>query len=151
MSSFKRALAALRPGGTISVAQLAGDFVLPRSKKKKLAFIAGGIGVTPFRSMVGEMLTTGSARDAVLLYANKDLEDVAYRDFFDHATSAIGLKTVYTNSIDAVMITQEIPDYRERMFFISGPRGMVVSFTQALKSLGVSSSHIKTDYFPGFA
>lgn len=151
MSSFKRSLAALRPGDTISAAQLAGDFVLPRSKKRKLAFIAGGIGVTPFRSMVGEMVTTKSARDAVLLYANKDQNDIAYRDFFDTAAATARLKTVYTSSIDATLITQEIPDYRERLFYISGPRGMVLSFTAVLASLGVSSKSIKIDYFPGFA
>ncbi|MGH7239519.1 MAG: RnfABCDGE type electron transport complex subunit D, partial [Candidatus Saccharimonadales bacterium] len=50
-SSYKKTLDALKPGDTIVAAQPAGDFVLPRSRSQKLAFLAGGIGVTPFRSM----------------------------------------------------------------------------------------------------
>jgi len=56
-----------------------------------------------------------------------------------------------TGRLDKEAIVREVPDYRQRMFYISGPRGMIVAFEDALKSLGVPSGHIKTDFFPGFA
>lgn len=163
-SSFKRALDLMKVNDTISVSHLAGDFVLPKNAGKKLAFIAGGIGVTPFRSMVQHMVDTKDTRPATLLYSNKTAAEIAYRDTFDKAAQAIGLKTVYalTNEpapapgtyaglIDAALIKREIPDYLERTFYISGPHGMVEAFKKTLHEMGVSRFSIKTDYFPGFA
>lgn len=163
-STFKRALKELKPGDMISASQLAGDFVLPKDQKKKLVFIAGGIGVTPFRSMVQYMVDTKDARSAVLLYSNKTANEIAYKDVFERAGQEIGLQTLYalTNEpapilgtysgfIDAELIAKGIPDYKERTFYISGPHGMVTAFEKTLQEMGISRFNIKTDYFPGFA
>lgn len=165
-SSFKEALFSLQKGEVIAASQLAGDFTLPKDRAQKLAFIAGGIGVTPFRSMVKYMMDKGDKRSAVLLYSNRREQDIAYKDVFDEAEKKIGLKTIYAlteqlsdNSdwlgamglIDAETIKKEVPDYYDRIFYISGPRAMVVSFESTLKSIGIPANQIKTDFFPGFA
>jgi len=163
-STFKRALWAMKENGTLSASHVAGDFVLPTDKKKKLVFIAGGIGVTPFRSMAQYLVDTKDARPVTLLYSNKVASEIAYKEVFDTAAQAIGMKTIYalTNEptpvpgtyngfIDAALIAREIPDYRERIFYISGPHGMVEAFKTTLHDMGVSRFHIKSDYFPGFA
>ncbi len=163
-STFKRALGAMKVGNTISAAHLAGGFVLPKNKEKKLVFIAGGIGVTPFRSMVHHLLDTKEPRPITVFYANKTVSDVAYKDIFDRAQTELGIKTIYALSdekttvpgmlngpIDAALIAREVPDYRDRTFYISGPRGMVEAFKRTLVSMGVSRFKIKTDFFPGFA
>ena len=142
---------------------VAGDFTLPRNEKRKLAFIAGGVGVTPFVSMARHLSATGNARDAVLLYSNRMAEDIAYKEVFARA-SREGLRTVYAltgkgplplgahaGAIDAELIQQEIPDYRERLFYISGPPRMVDAMRRTLRSLGISRFSIKTDYFSGLA
>ena len=49
------------------------------------------------------------------------------------------------------MILKYVPDYADRMFYISGPHGMVTAFETMLTGMGVKSSHIKSDFFPGFA
>jgi len=162
-SSFKRALATMRIHDTVSASHIAGDFVLPK-KKEKLVFIAGGIGVTPFRSMVQYLIDTNDTRPITLLYSNKTASEIAYKDIFDNAARLIGMKTVYalTNEpspvagtyagmIDSALIAREIPDYLERTFYISGPHGMVEAFKKTLHDMGVSRLKIKTDYFPGFA
>ncbi|MFZ2500976.1 MAG: FAD-dependent oxidoreductase, partial [Minisyncoccia bacterium] len=163
-STFKRALWAMQKGDTLSVSHPAGDFVLPRNKNEKLAFIAGGIGITPFKSMVQYLVDTKDSRAVTLLYSNKTASEIAYKDAFDAASQTIGMKTVYalTNEptpvpgtysgfIDAALIAREIPDYRERTFYLSGPHGMVEAFKKTLHSMGVSDFSIKADYFPGFA
>jgi len=163
-SSFKRALWHMPLHAVLSASHIAGDFVLPRDAKKKLVFIAGGIGVTPFRSMVQYLIDTKDARSVVLLYSNKTAAEIAYKDVFDRAAQEIGMKTVYAITdesssfpgahhgfIDAALIAREIPDYTERQFYISGPHGMVEAFKKTLHAMGVSRLHIKTDYFPGFA
>ena len=150
-SSFKIALGMLKIGDTISASQVAGDFVLPRSPHKKLAFFAGGIGVTPFRAHAQYIIDTQEKRDVVLLYASKP-EDIVYKEVFDRAQSAFGMKTSYVSGIiDAALIHKEIPDYAERTFYISGPPAMVDANKKTLRSLGVSRFNIVTDYFPGLA
>jgi ferredoxin-NADP reductase/Na+-translocating ferredoxin:NAD+ oxidoreductase RnfD subunit len=164
LSTFKKGLLALPRGATASVAQLAGDFILPKDRRRKVAFIAGGIGITPFRSMIGSLLGAKEKRDAVLLYSNRTVEDVAYYEFFERARTELGMKTIYALTddtrtfpsayngfIDAALIAREIPDYQERTFYLSGPRSMVLAFKRTLRELGVPARHVKTDYFPGFA
>lgn len=163
-SAFKRTLAALQPGDVVYASHIAGHFTLPRNPQTKLAFIAGGIGVTPFRSMVEELVRRGEPRDLTMLYGNNRLSDIAYAELFQEAAKKIGMHTVYAVAepeeegydvhqgfIDEALIRREIPDWQERMFFISGPRVMVVRFERALRDLGVPRNRIKTDFFPGFA
>jgi len=53
--------------------------------------------------------------------------------------------------IDATLIKKEVPDYLNKVFYISGPHGMVDAFEKTLKDMGVPNSKIKIDFFPGFA
>ncbi|MDE2588289.1 MAG: oxidoreductase, partial [Patescibacteria group bacterium] len=55
-----------------------------------------------------------------------------------------------TGRITKDLIAKKIPDYKERFFYLSGPHAMIVEFEQTLKKMGVTSSHIKKDFFPGF-
>ncbi len=161
-SAFKRALGAMEPGDTIHAAQVAGSFTLPSSRKKKLVFVAGGIGITPFRSMLQYLIDNGEARPITVLYGNERSEDIAYRDVLDAARRRLGIETYYAVArdaergqypgyIDARLIRHAVPDYRERTFYISGPQPMVVALRKVLRSMGVRRSRIKVDFFPGFA
>lgn len=165
-SSFKSALSAMHVGDSIVASQLSGDFVLPRRKDVKLAFIAGGIGVTPFRSMIKDLTDRNERRDIVMLYANNTPADVAYSEVFEAARRKLGIRTIYVVAdpaygtidqnrrkglIDARMIKEVIPDYLDRHFYLSGPHAMVVAFDTILRQMGVHASKIKKDFFPGFA
>ncbi len=164
-STFKQTLLKMKKGDRILASQLAGDFVLPRNKNQKLVFIAGGIGITPYRSMIKNLLDTNEARSIVLFYSNRALSEIAYKDVFDQAEQKFGMKTIYTLTdanacpvdwkgcrgyIDANMIAQEVPDYKERTFYISGSNAMVVTFKKTLKEMGVARHNIRVDFFPGF-
>jgi ferredoxin-NADP reductase/Na+-translocating ferredoxin:NAD+ oxidoreductase RnfD subunit len=165
-SSFKENLLLAKAGTPVVAAQLAGDFYLPRNKKKKLVFFAGGIGVTPFRSMIKYLIDKGEKRDIVIFYGNKSFEDIAYQDIFDEAASKLGIKVIYALSdlqgttddwqgirgrITKEAIEQNVPDYKERLFYLSGPHAMVEAYQNVLEELGVKKSRIKVDFFPGFA
>jgi len=166
-SSFKNRLLALPIGTDIVAAQRSGDFILPNKKEQSLVFIAGGIGITPFRSMIQYLLDKHEKREIILLYSNKKVSDIAYKNIFDKAQTELGIKTIYVITdknntppsgesirngfIDAQFIQKEVPDYLNKLFFISGPHGMVNAFENALKSIGVSKKNIKIDFFPGFA
>ena len=167
-STFKKKMLDLKAGDTIMGGQLAGDFTLPKNKKEKLVFVAGGIGITPFRSMIKYLSDRGEKRDTILLYSNRTIAEIAYREVFDEAEGTIGLKTIYAitgenqnipassddyheGRIDEALIRNAIPDFRERTFYISGTRGMVITTTDLLKKIHVPDRQIKTDFFPGFA
>ncbi|OGC88462.1 hypothetical protein A2419_01830 [Candidatus Adlerbacteria bacterium RIFOXYC1_FULL_48_26] len=149
-STFKKALLAMKPGQEITVGQLAGEFTLPKNPQQKVAFIAGGIGVTPFRSMIQYMVDTNQNRDAILLYSTKSENELAYKDVFAEAGAKIGLKTYYDDRITTEELIREVPDYKDRLFYLSGPHGMVVAFEKTLRELGVHRRNIKIDFFPGF-
>lgn len=150
-SSFKKALLSLDKSPVIA-SQLAGNFTLPSDHNGKYVFIAGGIGITPFRSMIKYLTDTQIKMDVVLLYVNKTNSEAVYRDVFDKAN----IKTIYyetdiSGHFDKTSFPKLIPDYRERSFYISGPHGLVSGTTDLLKTMGIKSDHLKTDYFPGFA
>lgn len=151
-STFKQTLRQMNEGDEIVASKVAGDFVLPADPQRQLAFIAGGIGITPYRSMIKYLLDTNQSRDIVLLYGARRQEDVMFRDLFDRARQAFGLRPVYVLSqpIDEAIIRREVPDWRERLWYVSGPEPMVQSLSQALIALGVPRAQIKRDYFPGY-
>ncbi len=164
-STYKKALLELSATTPIVAAQRAGDFVLPKDPKQKIVFIAGGIGITPYRSMIKYLVDTQQPRDIVLFYANKTVKDIVYQDTFQEAYERLGIRTIYTltdatalpagwrgktGRIDGAMITSEVPDFHERLFYLSGPYAMVHGFEETLLRLGVSKKMIKKDFFPGF-
>ena len=101
--------------------------------------------------MIKYLIDSNQGRDIVLFYANKTANDIVYKDIFDKAQKRFGLKTIYLlDRLNSEMIKQEVPDYSSRIFYLSGPHGMVEGYKQVLKQMGVGSSRIVTDYFPGY-
>lgn len=161
-SAFKQALSTMKPGSKIHASQLAGDFTLPSDPETKIAFLAGGIGITPFRSMLQYLVDSKERRPIVILYGAETQHDIAYRDVLGTARRELGIRTVlavgegaergqYPGYIDARLVRLAIPDYMERTFYISGPHAMVKALRETLLGMGVRRSKIKVDYFPGFA
>jgi ferredoxin-NADP reductase len=149
-SAFKQKLGQLKPGDVILASDLSGSFSLPKDTSKKLAFLAGGVGITPFRSMVKYMVDSGQKRDAALLYSASSPAEFSFQNLFK-AGSQTGLKTIYaTGQIDSQKLKTLLPDYAQRNFYVSGPYGYVQAMETALLKLGVNTSKITTDYFPGY-
>ncbi len=165
-SAFKAHLAAIERGSVISANNLAGDFLLPIDEKVKLVFIAGGIGITPFRSMLKYLVDKRQSRNITLFYAVSDPKQIVYKDVLNEAKE-YGLKVVYVLSppkgeeapkswngelgyIDADMIRKHVLDFEKRQFYISGPDGMVKASKATLRAMGIPRDQIKTDYFAGY-
>ncbi len=153
-STFKLALKNLEIGDKVTAANLEGDFALPKDAKEKLCFIAGGIGITPFRSMIKYLLDKNEERDIILLYSVKTLDEVVFKDLFDKAKE-IGVEPIYISTdsegyVDEAMIKDKVKDWKERTFFVSGPEPMVETFEKMLRKMGLPGRQIKTDFFPGY-
>ncbi|MBI4201727.1 MAG: FAD-dependent oxidoreductase [Chloroflexi bacterium] len=162
-SSFKRALAALPEGSPVTATRLAGDFVLPKDLTRPLVFIGGGVGVAPFRSMAQHIVDKGIRCDIVLLYSCRKVEDVLFADTFAKA-GCLGLRSVYlltdreaapagwkgrAGRVTAEVIKEEAPDFKDRLFFLSGSQAMVQNMERVVRSLGVPRSRVRRDYFDG--
>ncbi|GCF08013.1 RnfABCDGE type electron transport complex subunit D [Dictyobacter arantiisoli] len=163
-SSFKMALSKMDARTIMVAAQIAGDFTLPSDPTQKLVFIAGGIGITPFRSMLKYLLDSHQKRDIVLVYVNRTVDEIVYRDVLGTAQDKLGVKIFYTltdpgalpvgwngfvGRIDGHMLQQAIPDYHERTYYLSGPPTMVRGYERTLKEMGIKQEQVKKDFFPG--
>ena len=143
-----------------------GKFILDPAHAKH-AFLAGGIGITPMRSMWKDAFDRKLAVDLSLLYSNRSPEDIIFRDDLEAmAAGGKGYKVVFSldtvlrcptnwkgrcGYIDAPMIRQEIPDYNERIFYICGPILMVKKMVEILKvELGVAAENIRQESISGY-
>lgn len=159
-SKFKLVLNNMKDGQQIVATRLAGDFVLPDEAHKKLVFIAGGVGITPFRSIIKQLIVEKESRDILLFYFVNHSGDIAFSSLFKVAVKN-GVRTQYLTTsgkekgylhsyFDEKIINSFIPDYKQRTFYISGSQGFVAAARQTLLSKGISAGNITTDYFPGY-
>lgn len=150
-STFKTALRQFTIGRGLTMNNLAGEFTLPKNPSQPCVFIAGGIGITPYRSMIKYLMDKNEKRSIALLYSARNEGDFVFRDLFDEAQDKIGLKTIYkTERLDWETIRVKAPNYQKSLYYISGPISMVGDLTKLLKDNGVSPSKIKHDFFPGY-
>ncbi len=150
-SEFKQKLLSLKKGDTILGGHVAGDFLLPANSNKKLIFVAGGIGVTPFVSMMLHMTSTSTKRDITLFYFANKKEDIVYTDVIKKAEK-FGVKLVPMIGPDARLsqdvLQKHTQDFQNSEFYLSGPPAMVRIYKKELKKLSVKKIH--TDYFSGY-
>lgn len=160
-SSFKSALRTLPLGTTISATGYWGDFVPPKNPITPIAYIAGGIGVTPFISHLKVTQNYKDVRDVVLLYAVNNPSEIAYKEFLIKSGIKVfiitqetikdlpnGWKQLKVSRINTEVIAKAIPDAHLRTAYISGPTPFVDTAKKSLHSL--KAKHIKTDYFVGY-
>ena len=168
-SSYKSSMLAMKKGSEIIAGQLDGDFVLPDNRYKKCVLIAGGIGITPYRSMIKQLLDRNLRSSITLVYAVSDVKEIVYKDILDRADRELGIKTIYsisnnvadqktnfatgqvTGRIDENLIRKAFPDLRAHTFYVSGSRDMVTGIKSVLRNAGVANSQIKEDFFAGLS
>lgn len=161
-STFKKHLRAMKPGDTITAGMLSGDFVLPMDTSKELVWIAGGIGITPFRSHAKYLIDKNQKRDIQLFYVVRDPAEVAYSDVWQAARKA-GVKTSFVLSsgkapgswkgLTGKLSKEHIkatPNWKNRIYYISGPNAMVDAYKAMLRDIGIHRNQIVTDHFSGY-
>jgi ferredoxin-NADP reductase len=151
-SSFKNALNNLKLGQTIEADGPEGDFVINDLSRNYL-LIAGGIGITPFRSILKEAYEKGQKIKATLLYANRN-QDIPFKDELDKfARSNESLKIEYITQPDRItpeLLKKWIDKIDNPYIYISGPEPMVKDFEKQVLQLGVDKQNVKIDDFPGY-
>lgn len=153
----------MKVGDEIFTSRLAGNFIMPRNPQQKLVFIGGGIGITPFRSMIKSLIDTKQTRDVTLFHLINTKQEAVYHDLFVRAV-AVGVKTRYVvregglptrargmvGDFTPEYLKEEVGDVLKNTYYISGPPAMVDHFVSLLKSLGCKRGQIVTDFFSGY-
>jgi len=151
-STFKLALVALKPGGIIQADGLEGNFILA-DPRTECVFVAGGIGITPFRAILRDLDTRNSMFNITLLYANRDDKFPFRGEMESIASRRRGLSIrwiVAPKMLDEAAIRETVSDLSRPVVYLSGPKPMVDSFSGRLEGMGVPKARIMLDDFPGY-
>jgi ferredoxin-NADP reductase len=162
-SDFSKAFDGLKPGDPMTIRYPMGSFTFDPAAPKA-AFLSGGIGITPIRSICAHLADSGADADMVLLYGNWTLKDIAFKDDFDAMQARCpGLRVVHvlakpgpewkgrTGFVTGQVIREEVPDFQERRFYVCGPPGMVDAMRKILvQELSFPRDRIVTESFQGY-
>ena len=161
-SDFSTALKALKPGDWARIDAPYGKFTF-EGEHEKIGLLAGGIGITPFKSICQYCTDMHLDTKVTLLYGNRTENDIAFRKELEtlHQQNR-NLKVVLilneadsnwkgaTGLITADMIKKEIPDYKETTFYTCGPPKMVEIMEKLVTQMGLPEVQLKREYFTGY-
>lgn len=145
-SAFKRSLATLSLGTELEIKGPFGSFTLFPPENQETLFIAGGIGITPFLSILRTNPSAGG-RLLTLLYANHGPETAAYLD--ELKKFPIKLVECYGRP-DKETFRQVLVELKNPLVYIAGPSGLTAAGLVHLTSLGVPRTQILTEEFTGY-
>jgi ferredoxin-NADP reductase/YHS domain-containing protein len=151
-STFKQALAALPIGDRLPLLEKPdGDFVWQGSDKP-LVFVAGGIGVTPFRSILKQRAHDNLPLSVTLVYGNRT-DAIVFKEEFDKYTtqdSEFKVQYVTGEPLTATKLSELVPNLNFSLVYVSGPEPMVESLGDQLKVIGLPEAQLKQDFFPNY-
>jgi len=156
-SEYKRALRALEIGAAARVDGPFGSLTLHRNPARAAVFIAGGIGITPFMSILRQAAADGMAHRIVLVYSNRRRKDAAFIDEIEAlARSHPNFRIVDTMTeeggrfVDAAMIEEAARDLPSPIFYLAGPPAMVEAMKGVLEKAGVEDTDVRSEEFFGY-
>lgn len=146
-SSFKNKLRSLKVGETVDILPPMGDFVLPKDDSLPIIFVAGGIGITPYRSMLKYLTDKGENRDIKLIYVIRSGDTTAFESIIDQSPAK------YIKH-EGELSVEELLNYLEGIathtVYISGPEMMVERLQKGLVAAGIDRLQIRTDFFHNY-
>ncbi|EKE06143.1 MAG: hypothetical protein ACD_19C00079G0048 [uncultured bacterium] len=158
-SEFKQNLDKLKIGDQIEARAPFGTFVLLNSKSSILnhVFMAGGIGITPFRSMIKYNIDQKLGIPMCLIYSNSDSEFVFKNELDEWQKENKNLKISYFDSsksghLDVIKLSSLLTAYSLEHItaWVVGPPPFVNAMEDVLEELKISEDNIKTEKFTGY-
>ena len=162
-SAFKRTLAELPVGADAEIEPPKGSFALPEDPSRPLVFVAGGIGITVFRSMLRHIDDERLPYRVTLVFSNRDRESAAFLDELqqlEQGNSSIRLVSTMTadpswkgetRRVDAEFFRDYLgEDLVKSTFLVAGPPAMVEGMQKALAEAGVEEEHVIAERYSGY-
>jgi ferredoxin-NADP reductase len=162
-TAFKRSLGELPVGAEVEVEPPKGSFGLPQDASRPLVFVAGGIGITVFRSMLRYIAEEGLSHRVTLIYSNRDRASTAFLDELqglERENPNLRLVLTMTQDegwegetrrIDSEFLTDHLgADLNEHTFLVAGPPAMVEGVQKALAEAGVDEENVVAERYSGY-
>lgn len=162
---LKETLRTAPPGLEVELEPARGRFVLPENPTQPIVFLGGGIGITPFRSMLRFATDENLPHAITLLYSARTPGHMVFRREFavlpqENSNVQVILTTTQdpadntwqgeTGRIDAGMIERHVQDIPNSLFYTCGPPPMVGAMQELLQSMGIPEAHIRVERFSGY-
>ena len=164
-TAFKRVLAAMPIDAVLQAVGPCGSFTLDTDTVRPVVFLTGGIGITPFRSMVRDEAARKLTRPMWLFYSNTTPESAAFLDELRQLAAAMpsfrfvptmtdtakstGEWHGATGLIDHEMLSRQLPIVGPQ-YYIAGPPAMVTAMQQMLEDAGISDGDVHAEEFAGY-
>ncbi len=160
-SPYCHRLESMKKGEVINVKGPYGKFCLSK-EIQNIVMIAGGIGITPFISILSGLETKKEkTKTIVLIYGNLNKADIAFKDeleklqlpnyrFVHVLSDPTGMDSAYQGFITESIISKEVPNTNKALFMVSGPPAMVEAITKILAGMNVNENKIRTDKLFGY-
>jgi predicted ferric reductase len=157
VGDYTTEIADLKPGARVVVSGPFGRFTKEVAVTSKRLFIAGGVGITPIRTMAEEAVARGT--DSVIVYASRAPEDTPLKSELDELSKSEHLKVLYVFSdvpddfkglkgrVDGAMIKELVPDFAERDVYICGPPPMMSALVSDLSARNLTPNQLHYERF----
>jgi len=165
-TAFKRVLGNAAPGLEVKIEGPTGSLVLPRKAEKPAVLLAGGIGITPFVSIIRQATHDQTPHQIYLFYSNRRPEDTCFLDLLSEAARQnpnfhlVATMTDMSKSrrewkgetgvINKEMLTKHLPALQGPIYYLAGPPAMVKAMRGMLTNAGVGEDDIRTEEFAGY-
>ena len=156
-SAYKRALRALPIGTAAHLDGPFGSLTLHRNDQRGAVFIAGGIGITPFMSMLRQSARESMRHSLALVYSNRHARDAAYLEELQRLSGAqpnFRLLTTMTEEggapVDAKAVQAASLGIPSPIYYLAGPPGMVAAMKTVLEEAGVEDADVRSEEFFGY-
>ena len=161
-TAFKRTLAELEVGDEVEVEEPKGSFLLPEDTEAEYVFVAGGIGITVFRSMLRFIADERLPYRVTLIYSNRDRESAAFLDELEELERRIhGLRVILTMTdepgwegetrhLDADVLGELVGGLEGKTFLVAGPPRMAEAVADSLRGAGLPEDRALADKFSGY-
>ena len=165
-TAFKRSLKKMPLGTVVKMDSAMGSFTLHKNSAKPAVFLAGGIGVTPFSSIVRQADHDRAPHKLYLFYSNRRPEDAPFVEvlqnlektnpqfrFIATMTEMRRSKKTWngeTGRIDQEMLSKYLNELRGPIYYVAGPPALVSEMRKMLVASGVDEDDIRSDEFSGY-
>jgi ferredoxin-NADP reductase len=161
-TAFKRTLAELEVGDEVQVEEPKGSFLLPEDTSAEYVFVAGGIGITVFRSMLRFIADKDLPYRVTLVYSNRDRESAAFLDELEELERQVeGLRVILTmtddpgwegetRQLDADVLAELVGGLEGKTFLVAGPPAMAEGVSESLRGAGLPEDRVLVDGFTGY-
>ena len=165
-SPFKRALAALAPGATATIEGPYGSLTLHGDAARPAVLVAGGIGITPFMSMLRHVASQGVARPITFVYSNRRPEEAAFLGELRRLEQRLpGFRLLPTMTgiaagedgwtgragrIDEALLREAVGQGAKPVCYVTGSPAFVAALREKLERLGVAEDDLRSEEFSGY-